>query len=546
MASKNTALKQTIIGLLPLVFLVLPVFSLEETIGFTVAGGSFGADDQARVNMQVTMGGSTSRLTALEASGIQVAQGFRGRPEIQLREAEYQSESATDLLLHFNRQPQQELGMTYRVLEQGMALNSQIRRLGPSAALFNQDSRGLVLQAGPDSLFEPGSFLQDFSIEFWLYPTTLNEGEQILSWDGSTWIDGQQRPQGIRIEIRDRKLVWDFINVFGRFSPSVPPGGKASDRLALETRRYSLKNKREILPRVWQHHMLRFNARTGLLQYSINGQPEDMVFTTASGHEGGEVLRPYLGERSESKLAIGAKLTGFLDEMRLSRRWVAEPQIDKYQLDGSWVIFNPIDFRDIGVGSKVLRISADWVHPSTSDVAFYYKMTMMPGLASRNDPAWIRFRPDQPITSANQGQYLYFKVELLADGSGSQGPGLQGLSITYQPDPPPPAPGGVVAIAGDGQVTLRWNPVPVSDVQGYLVYYGTRPGQYFGEGATFGSIAKASPADVGKENEVTIKGLQNGRLYYFCIASYNQSNNPVYGIHLKRSLSKEVSARPAR
>ncbi len=537
MAKKYTVLKTFILtGLLMLVF-SYGVSALEETIGFTVTGGSFGADDRARVTVQLAMNGATMALGALEAEGVQVAPGYRGKPEIQMREAEYQVEPATDLLLHFNRQPSQEASPHYQPLSLGMGLNNQNRRLGPGAAVFNQDPHGLLLQAMPDSLFAPGGRWQDFSIEFWMYPTTLNEGEQIIAWDGATWTGGKQLPQGIRVEIRDRKLVWDFVNVFSRLAP-----GRTNDRLVLETERFTLKNKREILPRVWQHHLLRFNARSGLLQYSINGKPEDSLYVTISGHEGGDILQPYIGERSDAQLAIGARYTGFLDELRISRKWVDAPQTDRFQLDGSWVIFNPVDFRDIGVGSKVLRINADWVHPSTSEIAFYYKMTMMPGLITRNDPGWIRFKPGEPITDHNQGQYLYFKVELLADGSGNQGPGLQSLTITYQPDPPPPAPGGVVAVTQDGAVTLRWNPVPVNDIQGYLVYYGTRPGQYFGESASIG----ISPADVGKISEITIKGLENGRLYYFCIASYNQSNNPVYGIHLKRSLSKEVSARPAR
>jgi hypothetical protein len=536
---------RNILALLSAAFLAFPASGLEETIGFTVAGGSFGADDQARVDMLVVMNGTTAHLSALESSGIQVAPGFRGKPEIQMREAEYRPDASTDLLLHFNRPPSLEAAPNYRVLGQGMAVNGQIRRLGPASAIFNQDPSGLLLEAGADSLFAPGDFLGDFSIEFWFYPTTLNEGEQVLAWDGSTMIDSQQRPQGIRVEIRDRKLVWDFLNVFGRFT--AVKGGK-SGGLVLETERYTLKNKREILPRVWQHHLLRYNSRTGLLQYSINGQPEDMIHATVGGHEGGEVLRPYLGERSEPKLRIGAKLTGFLDELRLSRRWVTAPQVERFEMDGSWVIFNPIDFRDIGVGSKVLRIKADWTHPGTSSIYFYYKMAMSPGLVQRNDPYWIRFDPEaaNPITEKNQGQYLYLKAELMADGSGSKGPGLQGLSITYQPDPPPPSPGGLVAVAADGQVTLRWNPVPVNSLRGYLVYYGTRPGQYFGEEGVLDGVARSSPVDVGKSNEVTIKGLQNGRIYYFCVASYNESNDPLYGIHLKRSLSKEVSARPAR
>lgn len=526
--------------------MALPLAALEETISFKVSGGNHSASDAAIVKILVNSQGRDTTITSALAEGIQVSPGFRGEPAIQMREAEYSSGAHTDLLLHFNNAIQQEVGAFYSILRNNSMLNSQVRRMGPAAAMFNNDSSGLILQTLPGSMFAPGTFWNDFSIEFWLYPTTLNEGEQILNWQGSTWLDGKQRPQSIQISLKDHRLNMDFTNVFVR----VTAGKTKADqgRNILETSRFSLRNRREILPRVWQHHMIRFDSRSSLLEYLIDGKIEDAAYATVSGHEGGEPFRPYLGETSEPRLSIGTHLTGFLDELRISTRRVAAMQTDSFDNRGSYVIFNPIDFREIGIGSKVMQVNAQYSHPGSSDIAFYYKMTTMPGLAMRDDPAWVRFIPGRIISNRNQGQYLYFKVELLPDGSGNQGPSLQELSITYRPDPPPPPPGGVMAIPQDGAILLRWNPVPVNDIQGYLVYYGTRPGQYFGEGASIGK----SPHDVGLAEvkdgaiEVKISGLENGRLYYFVVASYDVSNNPIYGIHLKRSLSKEVSARPAQ
>jgi len=93
----------------------------------------------------------------------------------------------------------------------------------------------------------------------------------------------------------------------------------------------------------------------------------------------------------------------------------------------------------------------------------------------------------------------------------------------------------VMAVGGDGSVTLHWAAVPENDIVGYRVYYGSKPGRYFGTDA----IQGASPVDVGKVNEITIDGLTNGRLYYFSVASYDAS-----GISPQTVLSSEVSARP--
>lgn len=522
-----------------------PAAALEDSLGFSVQDGNASGGERAQVTMRVTGGDRDGQVFSARAEGVQVAPGFRGAKSIIMREAEYRRDPSTDLLLHFNAAPEIEAGPGYAVEKAGLAVSGKVRRMGPAAALFNADRQGLVLRAQEGSLFQPGTFWGDFSIEFWLYPTTMDEGEQILAWDGSTWLDGNQKPQSIRIALKDHRMTLDFINFFVRLAPG---GNRDEGRNILEASRFTLRNKREILPRVWQHHLLRFNSRSCALEYLIDGKIEDIAYATASRHQGGQPYRPYLGETSEPRLRIGAKLTGFLDELRISRSRVEAAQTDSFDDRGSYVIFNPIDFRDIGVGSKVFRIDAQYQHPGTSDVAFYYKMANLPNLALRDDSAWIRFRPGEDIAERNQGQYLYFKVELLPDGSGAQGPSFQSLTVNYRPDPPPPPPGGVVAVPRDGAILLRWNPVPVMDLRGYLVYYGTRPGQYFGAGASIG----ASPANIGKPElkdgavEVLVGGLDNGRLYYFSVASYNVSNDPIYGLHLKRSQSKEVSARPAR
>jgi hypothetical protein len=95
----------------------------------------------------------------------------------------------------------------------------------------------------------------------------------------------------------------------------------------------------------------------------------------------------------------------------------------------------------------------------------------------------------------------------------------------------------VVAIPGDGSVSLRWEGVPERDLTGYTVFYGTRSGRYFGTGASIG----ASPARVGESTEVTIDGLENGTLYYFAVASRDASNEDGESV-----LSSEVTARPSR
>jgi len=73
-------------------------------------------------------------------------------------------------------------------------------------------------------------------------------------------------------------------------------------------------------------------------------------------------------------------------------------------------------------------------------------------------------------------------------------------------------------------------------VRGYLVYYGTSPGNYHGTGAGRGP----SPIDAGSATELDLEGLENGRLYFFAVVCYDSTDPP----H-RSAFSVEVSARPS-
>jgi hypothetical protein len=74
-------------------------------------------------------------------------------------------------------------------------------------------------------------------------------------------------------------------------------------------------------------------------------------------------------------------------------------------------------------------------------------------------------------------------------------------------------------------------------VKGYRVYYGEAPGSYLGGDAANGT----SPIDAGDSTRLEITGLSNGKLYYFAIVAYDDSEPPQ-----RSSFSQEVSARPSR
>ena len=128
-------------------------------------------------------------------------------------------------------------------------------------------------------------------------------------------------------------------------------------------------------------------------------------------------------------------------------------------------------------------------------------------------------------------------MELYPDGTGALSPVVSSVDIYYEPDLPPHPPGWVDVVPGDENLTVRWQAATDSDVAGYLVYYGSKPGQYFGTSSTTGR----SPIDVGNVTEVALEGLENGKLYYVAVVSYDMSDPP------HRSLfSREATGRPSR
>ena len=71
--------------------------------------------------------------------------------------------------------------------------------------------------------------------------------------------------------------------------------------------------------------------------------------------------------------------------------------------------------------------------------------------------------------------------------------------------------------------TVAWDPNPEPDIAGYMVGYGTQPGQY------------TQTADAGRRTSWTLSGLVAGRRYYFAVRAYNAGG-------LWSAWSAEVSA----
>ncbi|MFP4364270.1 MAG: LamG-like jellyroll fold domain-containing protein [Spirochaetia bacterium] len=472
---------------------------------------------------EVVLGLTDNWGSVLETENIRFFEGRYGYQDFQLQDGEYLPESATDLLLHFNADGVYDSAEQYFVLNQDIEITERHFRKGTGAAAFYGNRTGLELQpATPEALFNPGTQVEDFTIEFWMYPTTMHEGETVFRWRGSRWNSDQTMvvPQEIRCSIRERKLVWNFDNVF------LPPD--------LSEFSVSLEGLTSLIPRQWHHHMIRFDSDTGMIEYLLDGTPEAITYSNPVAREAAEFYIPYIGRAAGGTVVIGSDYNGFLDEVRITKEFVEDPLLERYRLRTGHIITQVFDM-DYN-NSRLLSTDASIQAPADTNVQYYYRISNTRTAYSTLEGEWVQFQPGV-FSEEIRGRFLQFMIELFPDGLGSESPVVSSFSFTFEPDLPPPAPMRITADPGNGEIHLRWTQVTDDDIEGYLVYYGTRPGRYFGSSAENGE----SPIDAGNETSIVIDGLENGQIYYFTVAAYDASNPP----HIS-DFSEEISARPSR
>ncbi|MCL2192537.1 MAG: fibronectin type III domain-containing protein [Treponema sp.] len=427
----------------------------------------------------------------------------------------------------------------------------------PIAGTFHSHVPGNVTAGGPlvvtphsdSALFSANNNIRDFTLEFWLHPLNMENGEQILQWVSAR--PGRSAAmdftfQRILVMSSRNRLHWTFTNFFS--SP---------DRMASID--VNLSGTTPLVPRTWSHHLIRFDAETGMLEYVVNGRPEAIVHVTSTGRERGEVYTPIAGENGS--FVLGGNFTGMMDEFRIHGSFVPNAPTRRYPLSGGRIETRAIDLgpgnnrvltleasggrasvRDIRASSEFQR-NGRFRFSDDSEMQFFIRASNNP---FRWDNPWQTVTPGESIAEVVIGRYVQLAVDFYPSADGEASPYLEEIRIVYLRDEPPLPPTRLVAVAMDGAVHLTWRHSPNSNTQGYLVYYGTADNEFFGEGATLGP----SPISVGMRNSVVIEGLQNGTLYFFRVAAYSDrgSNHLLDDSvsHHVGEFSNEARARPLR
>ena len=483
---------------------------------------AFSAGQSAALEKSLELGKDALWKDMVSFDGVTVTPGRYGLEDLVLSPAEYAVDPTTEFLFHFDQSGQSDSAGAYAYTGQTPIVSGVVSILGSGSAAFQADHGGVTLASPSGSAFAPGAMWQDFTIEFWAFPSLLGTGETLLSWQAAQEQSGGLGDQSIRVWIKDRRFVWDFQNIFG-----LPNGAWLPVAVSGTTR---------LLPRAWHHHLLRFDSRLGVLEYLLDGQPEGVVHTTDTGREGGSIALPKLSSRYPGQLVLGSNFTGYLDELRMSRAFVHDPVVQPLPATTGTATSRILDLGN--TGTRIARIQSTYTAPSDSAAQFYYKVSdTWTNPKTLDQSNWTPFTPGVDFKDSVHGRYMQIMVELFPNGLRTDTPRVSTLTVFYEPNLPPTPPAALVATPGNGKVTLSWRKVNDVNVKGYRVFYGESPHTYLGTGALPGD----SPIDAGDAMGIGIGNLQNGKLYYFAVASYDDSQPPQLS-----AFSPEVSARPSR
>jgi len=453
------------------------------------------------------------------------------------------TEPAFDLSVSFDESSTglfRDSAFHYRVSSQAAveAAGRPYARAGAGAALFGSGeassgtSAVIVEPQSRDALFAPGNRIRDFTIEFWLYPLNMENGEQILSWAAARPTGADYTVQRIHCYASRNRLQWSFTNFF-------------ASTTGTSYKNIEFSGSAPVVPKVWSHHLIRFDASTGMIEYLVNGLSETISYATNTGRESSEVYTPIAG--NGGVFLLGERFMGLIDEFKIHSVCAGRSSVQRYAATGGRAVTNAVDLGEFSSGvvrvdayggrtsirgnrvNNEFRENGRFKFSDDAEMNFFIRASENPYLL--NNITWTSFTPGNVISGV-YGRYVQIAVDFYPSADGESSPYLDELHIVYLPGEAPLPPRNLTAAAVDGGVMLRWRHSPDSSTEGYFVYYSSTRGDLFGEGSAQGP----SPLDVGKANSLFISGLENGVLYYFRVASYANFNTGEF--------SGEVTARP--
>ncbi len=468
----------------------------------------------------ITVGGEDGWGSLESAVALQETEGRFALPALAIAPGTGGDAKAdADLYLSFDSPDFADESGNYSV-KSSRAFFSAAARQGAGAALFNTDGQGLALRGGPSAMLARQGPLPSFTISFWLYPSATDNGGVVFLWRSSLIAEGGFSPvyQAIKASFEQNCLVWEFSNLW------VDSSGAPLSA--------SLVPARMTIPKKWSLHEVSYDADTGFLEYRIDGHTEAAAYVSGSGSKRRTTAAGFIGAQGE--LEIAPRYAGLVDELRIERGPLADVSVEGlrelagfYPAAGGKFVTAPLS---TGRGNaKLLSADISVIEPDGTESEFYVRSGDNCYEWTEDFPRWVPLVSGKPLEEIS-GQYFQIAGGLYPNGSREKTPLLTWISLNLEKKNEPWPPLKVRGEAGSGSVKLSWNPPADSDAKGFLVYFGEGQGEYLSQG---------SPVDAGSSLSCVISGLENGKMYYFAVASYGEAGSGLPG-----DFSPEIAVRP--
>ncbi len=432
--------------------------------------------------------------------------GRDGSYDIILKDNEYKFDQKTDLLIHFNGQnnrswreyiaakPEEEDDRDkpdpkYLLQKKRFSFSSRTKVFGDSSAKFARPNSTLEIRPNHGSLFRQTQATGSFTIEFWLNPSTLSNGEIIFKRYGPVIERGKiAKYSGIVCQIENRRLKWSFHHIFHSLR------WKENHPIDL-TQFIEIKGIKRLKRNQWAHHALSYDATTGKLTYFRNGDEKVSQFVTDTGQPGDTILTPRFYPQVRSMLTIGERYYGYMDEFMISR--IAKTSrknrihiigqdnegkyfnIQKYTAQEGEVVSNVEDLKHTGSFLKKVKLNLEQNNGSL--IILEYRMRDYPFRGDGKEVPWVSLDTYHPSTRLNHettGRYFQWRAILKAGHQGKYTPIFKDISFHFEIDRKPSPPKNLLAYSSEGQVILKWIGNVEKDVNRYRIYYGIKTKNY--------------------------------------------------------------------
>ncbi|MCP4138606.1 MAG: LamG domain-containing protein [bacterium] len=509
---------------------------------------------------------------------------WKGEKAYIISDLSYQENRApvvTDMILSFNYPAGNLLkddSKNYAIRSAAYTFIKGRGSLGKGCARFRGKPAGVVSNIENNLWLGRCGDLGSFTIEFRFRALSTKDGSILFSRVG--YLSGAK--SGIEISLKKGRIISRLYNIFEK------ENGRTYD--------IAMNKGRIIRKKRWYHFSLSFDRLSGKLCKYINGKEEEVIFVSRFREPYISVHAPSFGYRNKKGdiicldspiVNIGKNYSGDIDEFRITyldfvnlekETEIAYKNYRDLKMDGrnpgntEGIITSPV-YRFPATGTKVTLFK--WSEVLRNNTFIWMEFRIADNLFYRRSkkPKWYRitnnqrniFLQKQPDSSFLRGKYYQWRAHLISSPNGRNSPILHKINLDYQVDMPPKKPQFLEVVrAGNSVVRLKWKKNVASDILGYKIYYGVRPGRYDGI-ITFRNkkrITNSSGKPGNNFIEITLNNsiinenknrrkrrllnfplLKNTVLYFFAVSAYD-SYKPGTPYNHESNLSGAVSARP--